>query len=142
MAAKASVVFGFVYQKRTVTASAPRLASHARSQGRSSTRFIERARTTKKIAIVSDDAICAVVLQRHSSSSMGDRGNCTGCRLSVVSCRGGADNPITDNRQLLALLRLPPPRLHQHERQHPRVGLGDDAVDGVDERVELLFLDW
>ena len=70
MAAKASGVLGLVYQKMTVTASAPRLASQACSQGRSSTRFIERARTTKKIAIVSDDAICAVVLQRHSSSSI------------------------------------------------------------------------
>jgi hypothetical protein len=70
MAAKASGVFGLVYQKMTVTASAPRLASQARSQGRSSTRLMERARTTKKMAMVSDDAICAVVLQRQSSSSI------------------------------------------------------------------------
>src|SRR5689334_23848491 len=86
MTAKASVVFGFVYQKMTVTASAPRLASHARSHGRSSTRFIERARTTKKIAIVSDDAICAVVLQRHKSSSMGGPAALYGCGHQSIDC--------------------------------------------------------
>ncbi len=57
-------VCGCTNQNATVTASAAALASHARIQGRSSARRTDRPSTTKKIAIVSSETICAIVLHR------------------------------------------------------------------------------
>lgn len=99
---------GCANQKVMVTHSAARLASHAATHGRSSTRRMERASTTKNTAITMADAICAVVLQRQSSSSMRKEGRPAGRRRMKGVVRGRRSSSGDSARHARAPVRRTP----------------------------------